>query len=80
MTEKCKKDDHRTENAKNCKTKKCFECNILPDLVVSIDLIWAFFMTFSYNGVYWDNLVLSIYDVKVSQKKVQWSIKVWGEG
>ena len=48
MTEKCKKDDHRTENAKNCKTKKCFERNILPDLVVSIDLIWAFIQSSAF--------------------------------
>ena len=47
-----------------------------PITVVSIDLIWASFISFSDNRVYWDNLVLSIYDVIVSQKTVQWKIKV----
>ena len=37
-------------------------------LVVSIDLFCPFFMPFLYNGVYWGHLVLSIYDIIVSQK------------
>ena len=44
--------------------------------VVSIDLFCPFFMPFLYNGAYWNYLVLSIFDVIVSRKTVQWRIKV----
>ena len=37
-------------------------------VVVSINFISTFFMPFSYKGVYWVDLLLSICDVIVSQK------------
>ena len=58
-----------------CIVEKCFESKkvelILWGLklpVVSIDLINASFMPFSYNGVNWVDLLLYICDVIVSQK------------
>ena len=46
------------------------------NVVVSIELIWPFFMPFSYNGVYQVDLMLSICDNIVSKKTVQWRMKV----
>ena len=50
-------------------------------LVVSIGLIWLYFVSFSYNGVLFDGLTLSVNDIIVVQKSSNgnWKLQFFGQ-